>query len=88
MAQDISKKSYNVKNVTKVKSLRIALTNAYAASSSRTWSSNFGLCGFRADGKIAIVTPILFFPSENSIRIRPKNWVFLLKGPEIGPNSR
>ena len=30
-AQDISKKSYNVKNVTKVKSLRIALTNADAA---------------------------------------------------------
>jgi len=26
LAQDISKKSYNVKNVTKVKSLRIALT--------------------------------------------------------------
>ncbi len=42
-AQDISNKSYNVKNVTKVKSLRIALTNADAASSSRTWSSNFGL---------------------------------------------
>ena len=40
-AQDISKKSYNVKNVTKVKSLRIALTNADAASSSRTWSSNW-----------------------------------------------
>src|SRR6476646_10967986 len=31
LAQDISKKSYNVKNVTKVKSLRIALTNADAA---------------------------------------------------------
>src|SRR6476660_2381172 len=30
LAQDISKKSYNVKNVTKVKSLRIALTNADA----------------------------------------------------------
>src|SRR5580765_7308133 len=29
-AQDISKKSYNVRNVTKVKSLRIALTNADA----------------------------------------------------------
>jgi hypothetical protein len=29
-AQDISKKSYNVKNVTKVKSLRITPTNAYA----------------------------------------------------------
>src|SRR5213596_2996883 len=43
LAQDISKKSYNVKNVIKVKSLRIALTNAYAASSSRNWSSNFGL---------------------------------------------
>jgi len=28
LAQDISKKSYNVKNVTKVKSLRIALINA------------------------------------------------------------
>ena len=42
-AQDISSKSYNVKSVTKVKSLRIALTNAYAASSSRTLSSNFGL---------------------------------------------
>jgi hypothetical protein len=40
-AQDISNKSYNVKNVTKVKSLRIAPTNAYAASSSRTWSSNW-----------------------------------------------
>src|SRR5437588_6682516 len=60
LEQDISKKSYNVKNVTKVKSLRIARTNAYAASSSRTYSNNFGLCGFHADGKIAIVTPILF----------------------------
>ena len=30
-AQDISKKSYNVKNVTKVKLLRIALTKADAA---------------------------------------------------------
>src|SRR6267154_320627 len=39
-AQDISKKSYNVKNVTKVKSLRIALTNAHAASSSPTRSTN------------------------------------------------
>jgi len=29
-AQDISNKSYNVKNVTKVKSLHMALTNAYA----------------------------------------------------------
>lgn len=28
LAQDISKKSYNVKNVTKVKSLRIALIDA------------------------------------------------------------
>jgi hypothetical protein len=43
LAQDISKKSYNVKKVTKVKSLRIAFTNADAASSSRTWSSNFVL---------------------------------------------
>ena len=40
-AQDISKKSYNVKSVTKVKSLRFALTNADVASSSRNWSSNF-----------------------------------------------
>jgi hypothetical protein len=40
LAQDISKKSYNVKNVTKVKSLRIALINAYAASSSHDWSTN------------------------------------------------
>ena len=29
-AQDISNKSYNVKKVTKVKSLRMAFTNAYA----------------------------------------------------------
>jgi hypothetical protein len=35
-AHDISKKSYNVKNVTKVKSLRIALTNAYAIIIART----------------------------------------------------
>ena len=42
-AQDISNKSYSVKNVTKVKSLRIALTNASAASSSRNWSSHFAL---------------------------------------------
>src|SRR5437879_7645657 len=42
-AQDISRKSYNVKNVTKVKSPRIALTNANAASLSRNWSSNFAL---------------------------------------------
>src|SRR5437764_11976937 len=42
-ARDISRKSYNVKNVTKVKSLRIALTNANTAPSSRNWSRNFGL---------------------------------------------
>ncbi len=59
-AQDISKKSYNVKNVTKVKSLRIALTNAHVASSLRNWSSNFGLCGSRVDGKIAIMALILY----------------------------
>ncbi len=40
-AQDISKKSYNVKNVTKVKSLRIAATNFYAASSSLTCVEQF-----------------------------------------------
>jgi hypothetical protein len=39
LAQDISKKSYNVKDVTKVKSLRIALT--YAGSSSRTCVEQF-----------------------------------------------
>src|SRR6266576_3284246 len=43
LVQDISKKSYNVKNVTKVKSPRIALTNANAAPSSRNCSTNFGL---------------------------------------------
>jgi hypothetical protein len=43
LAQDISNKSYNVKNVTKVKLLRFTLTNVNAASLSRTWSSNFGL---------------------------------------------
>jgi len=69
-AQDISKKSYNVRNVTKVKSLRIALTNANAASSSRTCSSNFG---WPADGILATIsamTAILSRQVSNSIGIR------------------
>ncbi len=34
--------------------------------------------------------PLLWGSSRqpNSSRIRPKNWVFLLKDPKIGPNSR
>src|SRR4029077_2581167 len=61
--------SYNVKNVTKVKSLRIALTNADAASSSRTWSSNLG---FPAGGilpTISGMTAILSHQVPNSTRI-------------------
>ena len=49
-------------------------------------SSNFGLSGFRPDGKIAIVTSILFFPSANSSWIRSKTCVF--KGAEFQPDSR
>jgi hypothetical protein len=88
LAQDISKKSYNVKNVTKVKSLRIALTNAYAASSSRTWSSNFGLSAGGILPTISGMTAILSPQVSNSIRVRPKKWVFLWKGPNFGSNSR
>src|SRR5436190_5983261 len=75
-AQDISRKSYNVKNVTKVKSRRISLTNAYAALSSHTWSGNFGLpaAGIlpTMSGMIGILSPQV----SNSTRIRPKKWVF------------
>ena len=41
LAQDISNESYNVKNVTKVKSLRIALTDPYAASLDAVLSEAF-----------------------------------------------
>ena len=87
-AQDISKKSYNVKTVTKVKSLRIALTNAYAASSSRTQSSNFGLPAGGIFLTISGMTAILSPQVSNSTRIRPKKWAFLWKCPKIGSNSR
>jgi hypothetical protein len=88
LAQDISKKSYNVKNVTKVKSPRIALTNADAASSPRTWSSNFGLPARGILPTISGMTAILSHQVSNATRIRPKNWVFLWKDPKIGSNSR
>src|SRR5438552_17964032 len=76
LAQDISKKSYNVKNVTKVKSLRIALTSAYAAPSSRDWSTNL-VCpqtafSLRFLGMTAILSPQV----SNSTRIRPKKRYF------------
>jgi hypothetical protein len=87
-AQDISKKSYNVKNVTKVKSLRIALTNAYAASPSRTWLSNFGLPAAGILSTLSGITAILSHQVSNSTRIRPKKWVFLWKDPNFGSNSR
>jgi hypothetical protein len=88
LAQDISKKSYNVKNVTKVKSLLIALINAYAASSSHTWSSNFGLPAGGILPTMAGMTAILSAQASNSIRIRPKQWVFPRKDQKFGSNSR
>jgi hypothetical protein len=81
-------KRYNVKNVTKVKSLRIALTNVYAASSSRTWSSNFGLPAGSILPTISGMTAILSPQASNSTRIRPQKWVFLWKHPNFGSNSR
>jgi hypothetical protein len=84
LAQDISKKSYNVKNVTKVKSLRIVLTNADAASSSRTWSSNVALPAGGILPTISGMTAILSHQVSNSTRIRPKKWVFLWKDPNLG----
>jgi len=83
-AQDISNKSYNVKNVTKAKSLRIAITNADAASSSRTWSSNFGLPAGVILPTISGVTAILSPQVSNSTRIRPKKWVFSGKTQILG----
>ena len=87
-AQDISKKSYNVKNVTKVKSLRTAFTSADAASIARTWSSNFGLPAGGILPTISGMTPILLHQVSNSTRIRSKKWVFLWKDPKFGSNSR
>jgi hypothetical protein len=83
-----SEKSYNVKNVTKVKSLRITLTNAYAASPSHTWSSNFGLPAAGILSTISGMTAILSHQVSNSTRIRPKKWVFFWKDPNFGSNSR
>jgi hypothetical protein len=88
LAQDISKKSYNVRNVTKVKSLRIALTNADTASSSRTWSSNFGLSAGGILPTISAMIAILSHRVSNSTRIRSKKWVFLWKDTNFGSNSR
>jgi len=88
LAQDISNKSYNVKNVTKVKSLRIAFANAYAASSSRNWSSDFGLPAGGILPTISGVTAILSPQVSNPTRIRPKIWVFVWKCLKIGSNSR
>jgi len=87
-AQDISKKSYNVKNVTKVKSLRVALTDAYAKVSSRTWSRNFALPESGILPTMSGMTAILSHQVSNSTRIRPKKWVFLWKDPNFRPNSR
>ncbi|PYL25563.1 MAG: hypothetical protein DMF44_02175 [Verrucomicrobia bacterium] len=67
------KKSYNIKKATKVKLLRIALTNAYAASSSRTWSRNFGLPEGGILPTISGMTATLSPRVTNSTRIRPKN---------------
>jgi len=66
LAQDISKESYNFKNVTKVKSLRIALTNARVASSSRDWSNNFGLPAGRILPTISRMAAILSLQVSNS----------------------
>ena len=88
LAQDISNKSYNVKNVTKVKSLGIALTNAYAASSSRNWSSKFGLPAGGILPTISGMIAMLSAQVSNSTRIRPKKWVFLWKDANFGSNSR
>jgi hypothetical protein len=88
LVQDISKKSYNVKNVTKVKLLRMALTNADAPSLSRTSSSNFGLPAAGILPTISAMTAILSSQVSNSTRIRPKKWVFLWKDSNFGSNSR
>ena len=81
-AQDISTKSYNVKNVTKVKSLRIALTNAYAASSSRTWSSNSELSTKQGDSTVHERETIVF-------ERRDSNWIAVHEhlSPDPGKNA-
>jgi hypothetical protein len=86
LAQDISNKSYNVKNVTKVKSLRIARTNAYAASSSRTWSSNFGLFRVAWTGKLSAMSGIFASLMLQGNRIRPEKPV--IKGGIFPSTSR
>ena len=60
---------------------------ALYAKFSPTRSSNLGLSGLGGDSNIVIVTPVVL-PKENPSGIRPKIWVFLLKGPKIGSNSR
>jgi len=63
-AQDISKKSYDVKNVTKVKSLRIALTNASAIIVAQL-VEQFGLPGGSILPTMSGMTAILSFQVSN-----------------------
>src|SRR4051812_38728007 len=48
----------------------------------------FGLPEFGVLNTLSAMTAILSSPLPNSSRIRPKFWVFLLKWPKIGSNSR
>jgi len=74
-AQDISKKSYNVKNVTKVQIVgyhaRFFSRNRVVQFMSRTFSRNFGLSGSNGGANIGIVPPIFrSSPASSSFRIR------------------
>src|SRR4029077_3024002 len=81
-AQDISKKSYNVKNVTKVKSLGIVLTNAEV--SSRNCPSNFALPAGGILPRVSGMTAILSHQVSNSTRLGPKNGYFSGKTRILG----
>src|ERR1043166_7055790 len=63
-------------------------TVMFAADYVRTCSSSFGLpaCGILTT--LSAMRAILSSQIPNPSRIRPKIWVFLLKCPKIGSNSR
>ena len=90
-AQDISKKSYNVKNVTKVKLLPTCSTlqrSALFASRRAPIRNNFGLFGFSDAASIGVVPPIFFSSTANSSWIRPNIRASLLNCPKFESNSR
>jgi hypothetical protein len=85
-AQDISKKSYNVKNVTKVKLL--SSPKERVVRTSRTYSKQFRFVWISDAANIGVVPPIFFSSTANSSRIRPNLRASLLKCPKFGSDSR